>query len=653
MGLKTRIQNIFRKSVIIEPGAEEVLRAVYSLMATPGQPVYNKVSFASVIAEGYKAAIPVYRGIRALVQTGSGIPWVVIKNGEVDPEHHFTKTWAKPNPEFSGQDNMEFLIGHLALIGNSYLRPIRDSQMIPQEYWIELPHQIAPIPSKDRTKWIDGYEFNINGRKQTLPPEAFIHFKQFDPGNLYIGMGAVEVAGRVIDTYNESVDTRKVTLQNRGAKTGIFKPKELMSPELADKTFQRIKELFYSKSKRGEPWLLPNDLDFIDTSTTPVELDYNQSELQLIMQIAAAIGIDPWWLGLRQHSSYNNVKEARKSLYEDAVIPILDDIKATLNLKVAPLYGDIEITYDTSNVAALREDFGQKVTQAQTLWNMGVPFEQINDKLEMGFEEFDNWDVGYLPFSAQPVRVTREKSFKSLTEEQKYQEWKRIDIQREAWFQVLTTRFESLYLEMGKKISKSLKGKINERSADIIIDGLKDNFEETLTASMMAVIEDFSTKPKSKDLPSLFSRVLMNWIKNHAAESVLTILETQKGEMRDLIAKALEQENTISSITKSISKFYSDNALFFAERVARTETSTAAGKGQFVAAQAQGARYKAWMSARDGRVREEHAILDSDSHYQHIPIDQPYPNGMDHVGDPSGGPENIINCRCIDHYYWD
>ena len=42
----------------------------------------------------------------------------------------------------------------------------------------------------------------------------------------------------------------------------------------------------------------------------------------------------------RYHSTYNNVVEARKGLYEDVGIPMLDDIKATLNLKVAPLYGE-------------------------------------------------------------------------------------------------------------------------------------------------------------------------------------------------------------------------------------------------------------------------------------------------------------------------
>ena len=86
--------------------------------------------------------------------------------------------------------------------------------------------------------------------------------------------------------------------------------------------------------------------------------------------MAAAIGIDPWWVGDREYSTYNNVAEARKGLYEDVGIPMLDDIKATLNLKIAPLYGeDIEINYDLSNVAALREDYSEKVTQAQTLWS--------------------------------------------------------------------------------------------------------------------------------------------------------------------------------------------------------------------------------------------------------------------------------------------
>jgi hypothetical protein len=50
------------------------------------------------------------------------------------------------------------------------------------------------------------------------------------------------------------------------------------------------------------------------------------------------------------------------------VIPLLDDVKATLNLRVAPMYNqNITIDYDLSGIPALRADFGQKVTQAKSL----------------------------------------------------------------------------------------------------------------------------------------------------------------------------------------------------------------------------------------------------------------------------------------------
>lgn len=207
-------------------------------------------------------------------------------------------------------------------------------------------------------------------------------------------------------------------------------------------------------------------------SLTPVEMDYIASRLANLRGIAAAFGLDPWWLGDRTTSTYNNVMEARKALYEDVVIPLLDDIKATLNLKVAPLYGDIVIAYDVTGIPALREDYGKKVDQAKTLWGMGIPFDQINERLEMGFEEFPGWNRGYLPLTLLPTGATptepeeepeklgaASSSYKALdlqNEEQKAAHWKRIDRRRIGWWGVVSKKVKPLYEDEAKAIEKAL-----------------------------------------------------------------------------------------------------------------------------------------------------------------------------------------------------
>ena len=109
----------------VTPLMSRLFSNTYSMMTTPGQPVYTEITASKAVREGYKMAIPVYRALRTIIQAASGIPWIVLdKNGEEILNHPFTTAWSHPNPEFSGQDNMEYIIAHLILSGNAYLRPL-------------------------------------------------------------------------------------------------------------------------------------------------------------------------------------------------------------------------------------------------------------------------------------------------------------------------------------------------------------------------------------------------------------------------------------------------------------------------------------------------------------------------------------------------
>jgi HK97 family phage portal protein len=556
---------------------------------------------------------------------------------------------------------MEYLVAHMLLGGVAYLRPIYSFKKIPQEYWIEQPDLIAPIPSKDKNEWLAGWQYTDpnTGIKTTVPRETFIQFKQIDPGNFYTGMGAIQAAGRVIDTYNEGIDTQKVSMQNRGMKSGIFKPKSHLEKQQMDELRNRVRDIFLDKTARREPWVISDDLDWIETSQTPVELDYNQSQRELIRQMAAAIGIDPWWVGDRENSTYNNVAEARKGLYEDVGIPMLDDIKATLNLKIAPLYGeDIEINYDLSNVAALREDYSEKVTQAQTLWSLGVPMSQINSILEMGLEEYPGWDRTYLPFNVMPVsghieeETEGEKSYKSLTEEFKLGEWKRVDSRRVAYWDVLAKLFEPLYIKTGKAVIKAINTTLSIQKVESAINKMTDEWTEVITAAQLTIIEDFGkqTELRLKSIKPAeckfdpFSDYVMEWVKLHAAESVVSVLGTLKDDMGKMIAKCIEDGLSVRQTASVIREYYDDRSYQMAIRIARTETASAAGYAQHQTALDLGFTKKQWISARDARTRDSHSQLDGETRG----INERYSNGLMYPGDPSGAAGEVINCRCIE-----
>lgn len=477
----------------------------FQVLAThpAGIPVYTDMTVRKATREGYKISISVYRAVRTIIQAASAIPWIVEDDkGEPIEGHDFAKTWAKPNPEFSGQDNMEFIIAHQLLCGNSLIQPVIVGGR-PREFWMVMPDLVQPVPSDVPGEWLKAWRVNgYAGSQYDVPPGQFVHFMQIDPGNPYWGIGPLMAAARTIDTDNEAQDTQKISMQNRATPDGVFTHESVMTQEQFEEARRQIRENFLAKTRKREPWVLGAGAKWNQMSMTPVELDFIASRLSNKRDIAGAFGISPIFLGDLEQSSYNNMMEARKALYEDVVIPMLDDIKATLNLRIAPMYGNIVISYDTSKVAALRADYSKKVEQAKTLWAMGIPFDQINERLEMGFEEFPGWDRGYLPLTLLPTGATpapaeeeAEKQLKALeklmpttldkaipwleemrgrvsdkwiddamkalnlqNEEQKTAHWKRIDRRRVGWWGVISKKIKPLYDAEAKAIEKALKG---------------------------------------------------------------------------------------------------------------------------------------------------------------------------------------------------
>ena len=69
---------------------------------------------------------------------------------------------------------------------------------------------------------------------------------------------------------------------------------------------------------------------------------------------------------------------------------------------------EYKVVFDISTVKALQADLKEKVEIAKEFWGMGVPFDIINEKLELGFPKFEGSNFGYLPYSLAPAGMLQD-----------------------------------------------------------------------------------------------------------------------------------------------------------------------------------------------------------------------------------------------------
>lgn len=123
------------------------------------------------------------------------------------------------------------------------------------------------------------------------------------------------------------------------------------------------------------------------------------------------------------------------------------------------------------------------------------------------------------------------------------------------------------------------------------------------------------------------------------------VTKTTADQITAAVAAGREAGMGIRQIAELIdASVFDSQAPVRAERIARTETVGALNQGEHEAALATGViRSHAWLSQRDGKVRESHVGCDAQGF---IAMESRFENGLLYPGDPDGDADEVVNCRC-------
>ena len=112
-------------------------------------------------------------------------------------------------------------------------------------------------------------------------------------------------------------------------------------------------------------------------------------------------------VGYMQDATLANFNTAKKVFWENGMVPLLSRVSRQLTHQLAkPFYGDEWVIQpDLSKVTALQANLSASVESAVKLYTMGVPFNAINQRLELGFDDIEGGDIGYLGSGLIPANV--------------------------------------------------------------------------------------------------------------------------------------------------------------------------------------------------------------------------------------------------------
>lgn len=572
--------------------------------------------------------------------------------------------------------------------------PFPDAGRAGQRFLIAAPDRMRHVLNDQQI--VTGWQFTDGaGRQHTLLPEQVVHLKLWNPYDPIRGLSEYEAAAIAADgDFQAGRFKRNLNASNGDqgiyivAKNGVptEEQRKQIVNQLRDKREMQQHGIF-------RPTFLTGDISIQDPLVRQVDESFNNSRIHDRHEIFIAFGVPPSMADIQASYSVGSASD-RYRLIEDTCKPIGAFVcEEGIDVVSEMLFAQrVYAWLDWSQHSVMRQVQKENADTAIKYWDRGVSWEILNDMLTLGMPEFDGWDQGYLPFSVTPVgevaaidaglgagadvatdetdegntpavqemlralRSPRQRA--SDRDPAEVAQWNQHAARRKAVGRMYASRFTKiLFMARGEVLSKlrTYNKAANAVTRAAAMDFMFDlgKFTGEFKANMRAVgAQAISTAGQE-----LFNEVGKDDVFSMPMPKVQEFLRGRENklsgiptEVFDRIRKGLEEGiqngETTDELAKRIRTDFNDIGRGRAQVIAMTETSAAYGAARQDAMEQAGIQFKKWLTSGLPNVRPAHRAANG----QVVGINESFEVGgeeLDHPGDPSGAPENVINCHCV------
>jgi len=336
---------------------------------------------------------------------------LIQKNSMIELEHtELHELLERPNPAQSYNTWLSEIIAYGNLTGNRYIwgiSPESGSNAGKYKELYILPSQSMEIVSGGIFNPIKEYTLEYNGTIR-INADEICHIKDFNPyydgtGSHLYGMSPLKAGLRSLDANNEALTTGVRYLQNQTARGVLMSDEGDINEVQAKQLKEKFRQQYQGSNNAGDVVLSSKKLSWIN-------FGLNASDLSLLEQYNASIkdlcniyNVPVQLLNNTDTSTYNNMKEAKKSLYQNAVIPEMLKIRDELNRWLIPQFGNnLYLDFDFTVIPELQEEMGKVVDQMSKAWWI-TPNEK-RSAMSFGVdEENEQMDQYYIPANLIPL----------------------------------------------------------------------------------------------------------------------------------------------------------------------------------------------------------------------------------------------------------
>lgn len=600
-----------------------------------------------------------------------------------------------PGPDMDGPQLIESTVMYMQLSGeafwflNGIARRTASGPEFPTRIELWDPTRVRTVIKNGA---IAGWEYQPfpSGAPFGAPADSVIQFKMANPYDPYRGLAPMQAAMLPASGGYKALMSQEAFFDNNATPYGLLTPKEgsIIQPE----AMVRLREEFEARQqgpmKHGRIGALNTNVEF-------QALGMNQKDMEFATWLDAASAfilmvfkVPPSVAGLQKDANYNeSIHQSKRFWYNH--LPLVHYIERRIEKRLCEQFGIPEEPYfKIEMIKALTEDQESVARRARDYWNMAVPFDEINRRLELGFNvKGPGSKTGWVPFSmvnsddqaqAKPAReqvtgqpaaeqnkpgdqptqtapgagkgleahqsreFARTLSWRTLISKVRPDEEAYARATRQHFFLLKNEVLGKLRAHRGLKAAGDPQIDVylfdDEKAAKDIEKKVEPIYKSSLEKGAETIIAELHLGIDFDLLSPAVSKFLN--------EKMFEIADLVDGPLADNLRFQLEEGirlgESVDKLADRVNEVF-DVQRFRAYRIARTEVAEAFNGGRFATMKEAGVTQIEWLSARDDRVRDSHIEVDGEI----VVLGDKFSNGLLYPLDPGGPAEEIVNCRCV------
>ena len=650
--------------------------------------------FGETVQQPYQQIASVYKAIKAICDN---IPQADLElyrksDGEETEDPALDGLLANPNPLQTGYDFLQEWVGFYALYGEGFiLKEITTvgemaGTRLPLSLTVLNPKFIEPRFERDNqgVQRVVGWRYYPTNT--IYPIQTIVHTKDFNPYNNVRGFSPLLPIKDEIEIDQSTLDFNNAFFKNDGTAGYILSTDKTLTQDQRDRLMEYWKKTHQGAKKAFNVDIFEGGLKPEVVGSSHKEMEFVEQKKLMREEILSIWKAPKALFSITDDLNYATHIGQMKVFWYYSLMPIMRKFEDSFNKHiVTPYNNQIYFAFDYSNVPAFGEDFKEKVGVAQQLFAIGVPLNDINEKLDLGFDKYswgDSWwinpfltpaenaGIESAPNLSAPASEGEEEEPEKEPEKSIKQEKDIAPIRRDPKQLAILKAFgRSLFdieTKFEKKISRyffNLRKAVLSTPDQLLAEGkLAIDWQvqnQELIKLVTPIMEMAIRAGVDIGQGALGKKTLADDILNGRITSLLTlrldkitgINLTMQKEINKAMVKSITEGASSTDITRPLVDIIRENcketfnrAGVRAKLIARTESAGAINGGSLLYYSAEGVPKKRWVTAHDEFVRASHVKCEQQGA---IEIDKKFSNGLEYPSDQlNGDAGEVCNCRC-------